>query len=68
LNEQRAKELRGGEYYKPGGGSAAANPMSFQSTAGNPLEEAKAAIAKGADPQKVMQRLQQMGVDLRGLQ
>lgn len=35
---------------------------------GDPLSEAKAAIAAGADPQKVMQRLQQMGVDPRGLQ
>lgn len=68
LNEQRTQELRGGTYYKPGGGSAAANPMSFDTRAGDPLAEAKAAIGKGADPQKVMQRLQQMGIDPRGLQ
>jgi hypothetical protein len=68
LNEQRAIELRGGQYYKPGGGSAAANPMSHNSTSGDPLAEAKAAISKGADQQRVMQRLQQMGIDPRGLQ
>ncbi len=68
LNEQRSTELRGGSYYKPGGGSAASNPMAHQSSAGDPLAEAKAAIAKGADPSRVMQRLQQMGIDPRGLQ
>jgi hypothetical protein len=68
LNEQRTQELRGGAFYKPGGGSAASNPMSYETGAGDPLAEAKAAISKGADPQKVMQRLQQMGVDPRGLQ
>lgn len=68
LNEQRAQELRGGDFYKPGGGAAAANPMTFNSAAGDPLSEARAAIAKGADPAKVMERLQQMGVDPKGLQ
>lgn len=66
LNEQRSQELRGGQFYKPGGGSAASNPLSYDSGAGDPMAEAKAAIAKGADPQKVMQRLQQLGIDPRG--
>ncbi len=68
LNEQRSTELRGGTYYKPGGGSAASNPMAFDSSAGDPMAEARAAISKGADPQKVMQRLREMGIDPRGLQ
>lgn len=66
LNEQRSQELRGGQFYKPGGGSAASNPLSYDSGAGDPMAEAQAAIAKGADPQKVMERLQQLGIDPRG--
>lgn len=66
LNEQRSQELRGGQFYKPGGGSAASNPLSYDSGSGDPMAEAKAAIAKGADPQKVMQRLQELGIDPRG--
>jgi hypothetical protein len=67
LNEQRSQELRGGTFYKPGGGSAAANPMSHNTNAGDPVAEARDAIARGADPQKVMQRLQQMGIDPKGI-
>lgn len=68
LNEQRAQELRGGGFYKPGGGAAAANPMTYNSAGGDPLAEAMAAIERGADPAKVMQRLQENGIDPRGLQ
>ncbi len=67
LNEQRANELRGGTYYKPGGGSAAANPASYNSAAGDPLAEARAAIAKGAPRDAVIKRLQENGVDAAGL-
>ena len=67
LNEQRAHELRGGTYYKPGGGSAAANPASYNSAAGDPLAEARAAISRGAPRDAVLKRLQENGIDGSGL-
>ena len=41
LNEQRSQELRGGSYYKPGGGSAATNPAQFESRSPNVPKQIK---------------------------
>lgn len=55
-------------------GKQAANPapgggvLSLKPAQGNPaLEQARAAIAAGADPARVAERLQSMGIDARGL-
>jgi len=67
FNQQRADQLRGGSYYKPGQGGPqkAAAPAAAQS--GDPLAAARDAIQRGADPAAVRQRLQQNGIDPSGL-
>ena len=45
LNQQRAQELRGGTFYKPGGGTAAADPSSYNPAA--PAAAAPPQIAPG---------------------
>lgn len=65
FNEQRAGELRGGTFYKKGGGGQTAPSQPAQS--GDPLASARDAIARGADPAAVKQRLIQNGIDPSGL-
>lgn len=70
FNQQRADQLRGGSYYKPGQGgpqkpAAQATPAATQQ--GDPLAAARDAIQRGADPAAVRQRLQQNGIDPSGL-
>ena len=61
LNSSTAGEARKELGAPPAAGSGAAKP------AGNPLDAARAAIAKGADRSAVIQRLREMGVDPKGL-
>jgi hypothetical protein len=72
FNEQRATELRGGQFYKPQGARAApaasvVAPSPQGNGAGMMLQQAKDAIAQGAPREAVLQRLQQAGVDVSGL-
>jgi hypothetical protein len=60
LSRSRVKDLRGGDYFKPGGGQQRA-------AQGDPLAMARDAIAKGAPRDAVIQRLQQNGIDPSGL-
>ena len=66
FNEQRANELRGGTFYKKGGGAQSA-PTQQPNQSGDPLAAARDAIARGADPAAVKQRLLQNGIDPSGL-
>jgi hypothetical protein len=59
LKQDRIRNLRGGEYFKPG-----SSPAGTQS---DPLAAARDAIARGADRNAVMQRLQQNGINPAGL-
>lgn len=61
LRVNRAKELRGGTFFKPGGGATSA-PAS-----GDALSAAKAAIERGAPREAVIQRLRDNGIDPSGL-
>ena len=61
FNRQRASEMRGGTFYKQGGGRTAPAP------AGAPLEQARDAIARGAPRDAVIQRLRENGIDPEGL-
>lgn len=69
FNEQRAGELRGGTFYKKGGGPPQGQPAQPAQPAqsGDPLAAARDAIARGADPAAVKQRLIQNGIDPSGL-
>lgn len=67
FNEQRANELRGGTFYKKGGGAQAQPNSSQPAQSGDPLAAARDAIARGADPAAVKQRLLQNGIDPSGL-
>jgi hypothetical protein len=60
LRNKRAADLRTGDYFKPQGAKPA-------QSAADPLALARDAIAKGADPNAVRQRLQQNGIDPSGL-
>lgn len=66
FNEQRANELRGGTFYKKGGG-AQPGQTAQPAQSGDPLSAARDAIARGADPAAVKQRLMQNGIDPSGL-
>lgn len=55
-----------GGRYAPGG-MQPGQPAKFQGGAGDPLAQARAAIARGASRDAVIQRLQQMGVNPAGL-
>lgn len=63
FNEQRANELRGGTYYRPRGGQqqqrsvGGVDPQAV-------IQQARDAVARGADPAAVMGRLREMGFDL----
>lgn len=66
--DARMNQLRGGNYYKQGGGmSGQPSQAPAQQQTGSPLDAARAAIARGADRNAVMQRLQQNGIDPSGL-
>lgn len=68
FNEQRAADMRGGSYYKPGqGGSQKQAPSQAAPSQGDPMAAARDAIKRGADPEAVRQRLQQNGIDPSGL-
>jgi hypothetical protein len=64
LEGSRVKELRSGTYFKPAG---QAQPASPKAGGNDPLSMARDAIARGADRNAVMQRLQQNGIDPSGL-
>lgn len=66
LQQSRTRELRGGSYFKPDGGSAAQPGVAPQG-AGDPLSQARDAIERGADRNAVIQRLRQNGIDPSGL-
>jgi hypothetical protein len=59
IQQSRVKDLRGGDYFKPG--------QAAPKGAGDPLSQARDAIARGAPREAVMQRLQQNGIDPAGL-
>lgn len=71
FQKDRGAELRGGTYYQPGGGPDRDGPApQRQGGAANPpanadalLDQANDAIARGADPAKVRQRLLEQGVE-----
>lgn len=63
IQQRRVKELRSGEYYKPTGPTNATSP----DAASDPVSQARAAIAKGAPRDAVIQRLRQNGIDPSGL-
>lgn len=67
FNEQRAGELRGGQFYKPAGAKSPAAASPQGNSAGVMLQQAKDAIAQGAPRDAVLQRLQRAGVDVSGL-
>lgn len=62
LENSRVKELRSGTYFRSDGGAPQGKP-----SAGDPLSMARDAIARGADRNAVIQRLQQNGIDPSGL-
>lgn len=64
INQRRIQDLRGGNYFRPGGGQSA--PRS-ENNAGDPLAQARDAINRGADPNAVRQRLLENGIDPSGL-
>jgi hypothetical protein len=61
IADARIKDLRGGTYFKPGSNPGTAAP------AGDPISLARDAIARGADRNAVIQRLQQNGINPSGL-
>jgi|GEM_PF-5347173 len=63
LNQSRINQLRGGDYFKPGGGQ----PTATAPARSDPLAAARDAISRGADRNAVIQRLQQNGIDPSGL-
>ena len=63
LRVRRSNELRSGGYFKPGGGQNAPSA----NAGGDPLSAARDAIARGADRNAVIQRLQQNGINPAGL-
>jgi hypothetical protein len=59
LSQRRINEMRGGSYYKPAG-----QKTQQQGQNSSPLlDEARKAIANGADPEKVRARLKERGID-----
>lgn len=65
---QAAKSRMVGASSAPAGAAPAGGVLSPQQAQANPvIEQAKAAIAAGADRAKVMERLKSMGVDTKGL-
>jgi len=72
INKTRMDQLRQGIYYKPGGGQSRVAPGTGPSPETTDkaalIEQARDAIAKGADPAAVAERLRSMGVPTDGLQ
>lgn len=66
MNQTRMDQLRGGSYYKPGGGGSAPR-QAVPQAGGDPLAQARDAIAKGADRNAVIQRLRENNIDPSGL-
>lgn len=66
FNEQRANELRGGTFYRPRSGQQ--QPAQQQPPMGGDpqavIQQARDAVARGADPAAVMGRLRELGFDL----
>lgn len=60
--DQESKQLRTGTYYKPGGGATL--PQTGETSS---VREAREAIAKGANRDAVIKRLQENGIDPAGL-
>lgn len=60
--DQEAKQLRTGTYYKPGGGATL--PQTGETSS---IRDAREAIAKGANRDAVIKRLQENGIDPAGL-
>lgn len=80
INIDRTNQLRGGSYYKPGGGvqpavaSAPATAAPPSPTAARPqvapqeaITQARAAIAAGAPREAVIQRLKELGLNVSGI-
>jgi hypothetical protein len=68
LARDRVNELRGGDYFKPGGGASKPGGIGAPSGGGaGLLDEARQAIKNGAPRDAVIQRLRQMGGDPAGL-
>jgi hypothetical protein len=66
INDARIKQLRGGDYFKEGGG-AASQPRGAIPGGSQVVDQARDAIARGADRNAVIQRLRQNGIDPAGL-
>lgn len=62
-NQERASQLRAGTFYKPEGAKAGGGATGASSV----LDEARAAISKGAPREAVIQRLRERGIDPAGL-
>jgi hypothetical protein len=69
VQESRVRDLRGGTYFKPDGGSAPASPAapSGGGQQGGALQQAREAIDRGADRNAVIKRLRENGIDATGL-
>lgn len=71
IQEARTRDLRGGTYFKPDGAGAPASPAApsggMPQAAGNPLQQARDAIERGADRNAVIKRLRDNGIDPSGL-
>lgn len=75
MNEEKARSLRAGSYYSPGGQPASlsgapqatAAPTGSPSSAAEAISQARDAISRGAPREAVIQRLRQRGVDPAGL-
>lgn len=67
IQNARVRDLRGGQYFKPGGGGAQGYGAQAPAGGGDPLSAARDAINNGADRGAVIQRLQQHGIDPSGL-
>lgn len=71
MNEQRAEQIRGGTYYKPGGGSAAralsgtSVPDRSVPDRATAIDQARKAISAGKDPDAVRERLRSWGYELK---
>lgn len=61
--DERIQGIRAKTYFQPQKPSAPAAPPKQQQQANPLLDEARAAIAKGADPEKVRARLKERGID-----
>lgn len=63
--QQRANDMRGGTYYKPGSNTPAQSAPASGGSAD--IQAARDAIARGAPREAVIKRLQDAGIDTEGL-